>query len=84
MIFLDRPKPWPDPSIAAPHHVDADENPAFHIYRSESYPDADPDPTFQFDRDLDLATHFFPDLNPPMLRNYPLKILLITLIRIRI
>ncbi len=41
--------------------------------------DADPDNTFQFDADAypdpdmypDHTTHFFPDLDPPMLQNDP-------------
>ena len=35
-------------SVADPHHLDADPDPAFHL-------DADPDPTFQFDADPDPA-----------------------------
>ncbi len=38
--------------------------------------DPDPEATFQFDAgpDPDLATKFSPDLYPPMLQNYPLKL----------
>jgi hypothetical protein len=38
--------------------------------------DPDPDPTFNCDADADLepTTHFFPDLYPPMIENYPLKV----------
>jgi hypothetical protein len=48
----------PDPAL----HFDADPDPNFHS-------DADPDLTFQFDAvpDPDSVTHFFPDLDPPML-----------------
>jgi hypothetical protein len=54
------------PSVADPHHFDADPDPdpAFHF---DANPD--PDPTFHSDAnpDLDPGTHFFPDLDPPML-----------------
>jgi hypothetical protein len=74
-------RPWPDPSVADPHHFDADPDtfdadpdpdPAFiTLIRIGILPtfhsDADPDPTFQFDPDPNPTTHFFPDLNPPML-----------------
>jgi hypothetical protein len=35
------------------------------------HPNTDPDPNFQFDvdPDADPTTHFFPDLDPPMLQN---------------
>jgi hypothetical protein len=56
-----------DPQLANPYHFDPEPGHAFHF-------DADPDPTsnsdpypdptfFQFDADLDLTTHFFPDLD---------------------
>ncbi len=48
-------------SVADPHHVDADSDPAFPS-------DADPDPTFQYD--ADPTTPFFPELDPLMLQNY--------------
>jgi hypothetical protein len=37
---------------------------------------ADPhqDPAFHFDADPDPITHFFPDLDSPMLRNDPLRL----------
>jgi hypothetical protein len=45
-LFKNSKDPDPDPqldpdcSLADPHHIDADPDPAFHF-------DADPDPTFQ-------------------------------------
>ncbi len=47
--------------------------------------DADPNPTFQFDADPDPdpTTHFFPDVDPPMLQNDPLRLPLFTSMRIR-
>ncbi len=56
-------------SVKDPHHFDADSEPTF-------YSDADPDPTFQFDADPDPnpATHFFPDLDPPLLQNCHLRL----------
>jgi hypothetical protein len=45
---------------------DANPDPTFHS-------DADPYPTFQFDPYLDLTTHFFQDLDPPMLQKRPLR-----------
>ncbi len=36
--------------------------------------DADPDPTFQFDPEPDPTTHFFSDLEPPVLQNDPLRL----------
>ncbi len=36
--------------------------------------DADPDPTFQFDPDPGPTTRFPPVLDPPMLKNYPLRL----------
>jgi hypothetical protein len=57
----------PDPAI----HFDADPNTA-PTFQS----DADPAPTFQFGPGPDPTgtTHFFPDLDPPMLQNDPLKL----------
>jgi hypothetical protein len=54
-------------SVTDPHHfgdIDADPDPAFH-----SDIDPDPDPTFQIDADSnpDPITHFFPDLDPPLI-----------------
>ncbi len=47
-------------SVANPHHVDADLDPACHN-------DADPDPTFHFNADLD------PDLSLPNKVSKPLR-----------
>ncbi len=47
-------------SVADPHHVDADPDPAFHF-------DTDPDPTCHSDLDPEPTTPFFPDLGLPML-----------------
>jgi hypothetical protein len=63
-------------SVADPHHLDADPDPAFHFDRDQdhtfhSYANQDPDPTFQFDADPDPITHFFPDLGPPILQRDP-------------
>jgi hypothetical protein len=46
-----------DPEPGHAFHFDADPDPTFH---SDLYPD----PKFQFDSDLDLTTHFFPDMDP--------------------
>jgi hypothetical protein len=49
-------------SVADPHHVDADPEPAFHVHVDPDptfHPDADPDPTFQFVVDPDPTTLFF-------------------------
>jgi len=35
---------------------------------------ADPDSSFQFNEDSDPNTHYFPDLNPLMLQNDPLRL----------
>ncbi len=61
------------------HDLDANTgpDPVFHYD-----PKPDPDPTFQFhadfqfniDPDPDPNTHFFPDLDPPMLQNNPLRL----------
>jgi hypothetical protein len=50
-------------SVADPHHVDADPDPAFHF-------DADPDLTFLSfaDPGPDPTTQFSQDLDPPMLQ----------------
>jgi hypothetical protein len=45
-------------SFADPRHFDAD---------------LDPDPNFHSGADPDPTTYFFPDLDPPMLQNDPLK-----------
>jgi hypothetical protein len=81
-------------SVAYPtFQFDADPDPTFHS-DAELYPDL----TFQFDADPDPVptTHLFPDLDPPMLQNGPLRLLpfhfdadpdldpAFTLIRIRI
>ncbi len=65
-------------SVADPHNVDADPDPAFHF-------DADPDqdPTLQFD-DPDPITHIFPDMDHPMLQNDPLRLPPFTLMRIQL
>jgi hypothetical protein len=52
--------------------IDAYPVPAFHAFHYDAFPD--PDPTFHSDADLDSTTHFFPDLNPPMLPNDPLSL----------
>ncbi len=58
-------------SVADPHHLVADPDPAFHFdadpdpdHAFHSDADADPDHTFQFHADPDPTTHFFPDLDP--------------------
>jgi hypothetical protein len=60
-------------SVADPHHVDADPDPAFHFdadpdpdltFHSDANPD--PDPTFKLDPDP--TTQFYQDLDPPMLQ----------------
>ncbi len=51
-------------------------DPAFHFDPDPTFhSDADPDldPTFQFDPDPDPTTSF-PDLYPPLLQNYPLRL----------
>jgi hypothetical protein len=53
----------PDPAF----HFDADPDPTFHS-------GADPDCTFQSDGDPDPTSYFFPDLDPPMLQNGPLRL----------
>jgi hypothetical protein len=50
-------------------NADSDPNPD-PTFRS----DADPDPTFQFDVDPAPTTQFFPDLDPPLLQNNPLRL----------
>jgi hypothetical protein len=55
-------------SVADPHNVDADPDPAFHFDA-----DLDQDPTLQFD-DPDPITHIFPDMDHPMLQNDPLRL----------
>jgi hypothetical protein len=55
-------------NVADPHHhPDADPDPAFHF-------DADPDLTFHSEADPDPNSPFFPDLDPPMLQNDPLRL----------
>jgi hypothetical protein len=44
-------------SVADPHHLDADPDPACHF-------DADPDPACHFDADPDPACHFNADPDP--------------------
>ncbi len=44
-------------SVADPHHIDADPDPARHF-------DADPDPARHFDADPDPARHFDADPDP--------------------
>jgi hypothetical protein len=55
-----------------PLHFDADPDPAFHFDADPHLTfhfDAHPDPTFQFDADPnpDSITHFFLDLDPPII-----------------
>ncbi len=53
------------------YHFDAGLDPAFApLMRIRRM--CDPDPIFKFDADPDSTTHFFPDLDPPMLQNDPL------------
>ncbi len=55
-------------SVADPHHFKADLDPTFHF-------DTDPDPTFSgFDAEPDPTICFFPDLDPPILQNDPLRL----------
>jgi hypothetical protein len=68
-----------DGSGGYPHHFGPDPDPAYHF---DADPDptvhsiTDPDPNFQFDVDLDTdpTSHFFPDLDLPMLQNYPKRL----------
>ncbi len=65
-IYSDKIFVIPRSSVADPHHVDADPDPAFH-FDADADPDltflsfADPDPTFKFDPDP--TTHFSQDLD---------------------
>jgi hypothetical protein len=68
-------------SVADSHHFDADPDRAFlldanpdHTFYADADLDLDPDPTVQVDADLDSTTHFFPYLDPPVLRNNPLRL----------
>jgi hypothetical protein len=58
-------------SVADPHHLHTDLNPSFHFDADPA--DAKPDLSFQFDADSHPTTQFFPDLDPPMLQNLPLR-----------
>ncbi len=48
------------------------------------FTDADLDPSFQFDPDLNPTTHFFLDFDSPVPQNDPPRLLPVTLMRIRI
>ncbi len=53
-------------SVADPHHVDADPDPACHfdVDPNPCIFDADPDPACHFDADLDSIFHFDPESHP--------------------
>ncbi len=81
MEWLDQSSLHPLKSSVADSafHFDADSYSTFHY-------DADPSGSyFKINPDSDPTTHFFPDLDPPMLQNDPLICFhLFTLMRIRI